>query len=145
MGRLSGIAFGIGLFAAGVTSSITAPLATAYAVCGIMNWSSETNSTRFRLIAMTVLVVGALFAIGFGKSPIQVILFAQLANGILLPIVAICLMVIFSRLNKNRNSQMVEANQRQSKTILLFGWLVTLAVVALALWRLRNLFVANFM
>ena len=145
MGRLSGFAFGIGLFAAGVTSSITAPLATAYAVCGIMNWSSETNSTRFRLIAMTVLVVGALFAIGFGKSPIQVILFAQLANGILLPIVAICLMVIFSRLNKNRNSQMVEANQRQSKTILLFGWLVTLAVVALALWRLRNLFVANFM
>ncbi|MEI8619122.1 divalent metal cation transporter [Pseudoalteromonas sp. B193] len=29
-----------GLFAAGLTSTITAPLASAYAVCGMLGWST---------------------------------------------------------------------------------------------------------
>ena len=42
--------FAIGLFAAGLTSAITAPLAGAYAVCGMLGWSNKMDNTRLSLI-----------------------------------------------------------------------------------------------
>ncbi len=41
LGDISGLAFAVGLFAAGLTSAITAPLATAYALCGILGWAAD--------------------------------------------------------------------------------------------------------
>ena len=38
----------IGLFAAGITSSITAPLAAAYVVCGCFGWSTDLTSRSFK-------------------------------------------------------------------------------------------------
>ena len=40
---------GLGLFAAGISSAITAPLATAYAVKGILGWSDGLQDRRFRV------------------------------------------------------------------------------------------------
>ena len=97
LGSVGGQAFAVGLFAAGLTSAITAPLATAYAVCGSMGWQSEPTSGRFRAIAIGVIVIGALAAIGFGKSPALTIQFAQVANGLLLPFIACFLLVIALR------------------------------------------------
>jgi Mn2+/Fe2+ NRAMP family transporter len=79
------IAFGF--LAAGLSSSITAPLAAAYATCGVMGWPSDLKNMRFRLIWAGVLVVGIFFA-SLGFKPLTVILFAQVANGVLLPVIA---------------------------------------------------------
>lgn len=98
--------FALGLFAAGITSSITAPLAAAYAVSGALGWKPDLKSTRFRATWAVVLVTGTIFAV-LGQSPVTAILFAQAANGLLLPIVAIFLLVVMNRrdlLGDHRNT-----------------------------------------
>jgi manganese transport protein len=88
--------FAAGLFAAGLSSAVTAPLAAAYAVCGALGWPRDMHSTRFRLIWLAVLVSGTAFAV-VGIKPLTAILFAQAANGFLLPICAIFLLIIMNR------------------------------------------------
>ena len=87
-----------GLFAAGISSAITAPLAAAYASCGILGWETNLKSKRFKAIWMLILFIGILFS-ALEFSPIQAIVFAQFANGILLPIIAIYLLITMN--NKN--------------------------------------------
>ncbi|MBD0833638.1 Nramp family divalent metal transporter [Aestuariibaculum sediminum] len=86
----------IGLFAAGITSAITAPLAAAYVACGCLGWNSNLKSGYFRGIWMFVLVVGIISS-SVGIKSIEIIKFAQVANGILLPVVAGFLIWIMNR------------------------------------------------
>ncbi|MCT1450991.1 Nramp family divalent metal transporter [Corynebacterium sp. p3-SID1194] len=81
----------IGLFAAGMTSAVAGPLGAAYAICGVMGWSRDLKDNKFRAIYLTVVIVGAIIAIT-GVNPVQVIILAQAANGILLPGVAFFLL-----------------------------------------------------
>lgn len=83
----------IGLFAAGISSSITAPLAAAYTAKGIFGWQGDARSLKFRLIWIFILVIGTVFSM-LGYKPIQVIQVAQVANGILLPIIVFFLVYI---------------------------------------------------
>lgn len=85
-----------GLFAAGLTSAITAPLAAAYAARGILGWRAGWTDLRFRAVWMFILLVGTLFA-ALGYRPVVVIQFGQFANGLLLPIVAGFLLYIMNR------------------------------------------------
>jgi manganese transport protein len=77
----------IGLFAAGITSAITAPLAAAYVACGCLGWSINLKNIKFRSVWMFILLVGVLCS-SLGFKPIEVIKFAQIANGLLLPLIA---------------------------------------------------------
>ena len=88
--------FAVGLFSAGLTSSITAPLAAAYATSGAFGWGRDLRSWRFRAVWIVVLVFGTTLA-ALGTSPVQIIIFAQAANGILLPLIAIFLLIIMNR------------------------------------------------
>lgn len=82
--------FSIGLFASGFTSATTAPLAGAWATTGALGWDSDMKSTKFRAVWGVILTVGVLSVL-LGGSPVEVIVFAQVVNGILLPIVAVFL------------------------------------------------------
>jgi NRAMP (natural resistance-associated macrophage protein)-like metal ion transporter len=77
----------IGLFAAGITSAITAPLAAAYVATGCLGWSSNMKSFKFRLVWVFILGLGVLFS-SIGFKSIEIIKFAQIANGLLLPLIA---------------------------------------------------------
>ncbi|MFA3791947.1 Nramp family divalent metal transporter [Aliiglaciecola sp. SL4] len=90
LGEYANIFFAIGLFAAGLTSAITAPLAAAYAVTGALGWKTELTDIRFKCVWISVMLVGVLFA-SSGIKPLAAILFAQATNGLLLPIIAIFL------------------------------------------------------
>jgi manganese transport protein len=96
LGPAGNYIFSAGLFAGGLTSAITAPLAAAYAVCGAMGWSQQLNGTPARLVWAGVLICGTGFAI-VGSKPLAAILFAQVANGLLLPIVAVSLLMLMNR------------------------------------------------
>ena len=86
-GNLAKYLLSIGLFAAGITSAITAPLAAAYVVRGCLGWKTDRNDKRFKWVWGIVLLLGVVFStIGF--KPIEIIKFAQIANGLLLPIIA---------------------------------------------------------
>lgn len=75
----------IGLFAAGISSASTAPLASAYALSGIMGWSKDLKSRSFRLTWIAILCIGVIIS-SLGLEPISVIWLAQVANGVLLPV-----------------------------------------------------------
>ncbi len=81
----------VGLFAAGLSSAITAPLATGFVAAELFGFDNDPMSLKFRLVAGSVLFIGAVVAMT-GAGPIEVILFAQIANGALLPVVAIFLL-----------------------------------------------------
>lgn len=87
---------GIGLFAAGVTSAITAPLAAAYVVNSCFGWKASLKNMKFKAVWMIILFLGVFF-MTFNIKPIEVIKFAQIANGILLPIIAIFLFWVVNR------------------------------------------------
>jgi len=95
LGEKANIIIGIGLFAAGISSAITAPLAAAWAAAGIMGWKNDLKSLKFRMTWEFILLSGMTFSL-LGFKPIEAILFAQAANGILLPIIAIYLLIIMN-------------------------------------------------
>lgn len=90
-GRLARYFMGIGLFAAGITSAITAPLAAAYVANSCFGWKAGLKDWRFRAVWACILLVGAA-SLSFGLHPLFIIQFAQVANGMLLPLIAIFLL-----------------------------------------------------
>lgn len=94
-GDMAGIFIGVGLFSAGISSAVTAPLAAAFALSGILDLNKNLHSNSFKTIWITVLFLGVLGA-SIGYKPIIIIWFAQVANGILLPIVTIFLLWIMN-------------------------------------------------
>jgi len=97
---------GIGLFAAGITSAITAPLAAAYVAKSCFGWKGTLKDNRFRVVWAIILLLGVVFS-SLKFNPVEVITFAQVANGLLLPIVAIFLVWIVNKTNvlgKYKNS-----------------------------------------
>ncbi|WP_321827129.1 Nramp family divalent metal transporter [Maribacter dokdonensis] len=87
---------GIGMFAAGITSSITAPLAAAYVANSCFGWNAGLKDFKFRMIWMVILFLGVFF-LSFGIKPIEIIKFAQITNGLLLPIIAVFLLWVVNR------------------------------------------------
>jgi len=88
--------FATGLLAAGMTSAVTAPLAAAYATSGVLGWERNMKDRKFRAVWAFVILIGTILAI-LGKSPVAAIVFAQAANGILLPLIAVFLLVVMNR------------------------------------------------
>ncbi|MEO0698155.1 MAG: divalent metal cation transporter, partial [Pseudomonadota bacterium] len=110
-GTYSRYLLGLGLFAAGLTSAITAPLATAFAMPEVLRLESGPKSFGFRLIALSVIAIGAGLSLA-GIRPVEVILAAQLANGLLLPILAAFLLYAMNQsalLGRYRNGWLANA------------------------------------
>lgn len=110
--------FGFGMFAAGFSSAITAPLAssiTAQSLFGSQNEKKWSHTSRnYRIIWMTVLVTGLVF--GFSKvQPVPAIILAQALNGLVLPFISIFLVFVINnptlmrdgRLNKHWNNALM--------------------------------------
>ncbi len=85
---------GLGLFAAGLSSSITAPLAAAITAGSLFDKGGDwaPASWRFRLVWLIVMLTGYSFAM-LNFQAIPVIIAAQAINGLLLPIVTVYLIL----------------------------------------------------
>lgn len=95
--RLDGkghLLLGIGLFTAGLSSAITAPLAAAVTGKSLLGSSKDNWNYKGRYFRLTwggVLLAGLLFALTDVK-PVPAIIAAQALNGLILPLVAVFLM-----------------------------------------------------
>ena len=89
---------GLGLFASGITSSITAPLAAAYVAKSCFGWNNSLKSNRFRLVWIFILITGVIVSM-ININPIEIIKFAQFSNSLLLPIIAITLLWLINDKN----------------------------------------------
>lgn len=105
-GNAAKYCMGIGLLAAGITSAITAPLAAAYVVNNCFGWGVGLKDWKFRTIWVIILLAGV-SSLSFKFKPLEIIQFAQIANGLLLPVMAILLLWLVNRpkvLGKYRNT-----------------------------------------
>jgi len=84
---------GGGLFAAGLTSAIAAPVAAGWAVSGVLGYSTDPHSRPFKWVSLSVLFIGGVFSI-LTERPISLIVTAQAANAVALPIIAGLLLVL---------------------------------------------------
>jgi len=107
-------AIGTGLFAAGLTSAIAAPVAAGWAVCGVKGWDSSSVSKAVKGVALTVLAVGMAFAL-VATRPVALIVLAQATNAVLLPLVALVLLAMV-------NSPLIPRDYRN-------GWWQNLVVI----------------
>ncbi|HHL31315.1 MAG TPA: divalent metal cation transporter [Oceanospirillales bacterium] len=112
-----------GLFSAGITSAITAPLAAAYVAAGCLGWQVKLKSKQFRMVWILVLLLGVVFS-SVGFKSIEVIKFAQIANGLLLPFMAIFLIWIVNK-KKVLGGHVNSRNQNIMATIII---LITLGL-----------------
>jgi manganese transport protein len=120
---------GFGLLAAGLTSSITAPLAAALVICGVLNWSQEIQSRSMRITMAVIVGLGILFS-SLGIKPIELITLAQLANGILLPLISGWIIYIAAQ-----SSVLGEFKNRPSRTFFAgLIWLITLLLGLKSIW-----------
>lgn len=105
-GDWAGVFLAIGLFSAGISSAITAPLAAAFALSGILGLNGDINSKGFKLTWIVILMLGVTIS-SIGFKPVSVIWFAQVANGILLPVISLFLLWLMnsSKLGKYSNTR----------------------------------------
>jgi manganese transport protein len=104
--------FAFGLFAAGLTSAITAPWAASITLTTTIKVKSAAKA--FRITWMIVLLSGLVFGLSQVK-PIPIIILAQAVNGILLPFLAIAILLVLN----NKNIMQDHANRLSGNLILL--------------------------
>jgi manganese transport protein len=95
VGPWAGSLFAFGLFAAGFTSALTAPLAAAVTAKSLLGWSE--TGWPYRAVWLSVMAVGLGFGL-LGVKPVPVIVLAQAANGLLLPVVTVFLLLAVNKL-----------------------------------------------
>ena len=115
----------IGFLAAGLSSAITAPLAAAFVSSEIFGWGNSMKSTKFRLVWMFILLVGIVFSL-LGFKPTGIILFAQVANGLLLPIIASFLLWVM-------NDKRLLGKYVNTRAANIFGMIIILITIVLGL------------
>ncbi|MAJ36946.1 MAG: manganese transporter [Flavobacteriaceae bacterium] len=121
-GSYAVIIVSLGLFAAGLSSAITAPLAAALITKDLYN--GQRSNLWYTMTWILVVFSGLLFSI-LGSTPIEIIKLAQISNGILLPIVIVMLLIV---LNSNR----IEKEFRNSWLQNIFGFLFAALTLLLA-------------
>lgn len=133
-GTAATVAIGVGLLAAGLTSSITAPLAAAYVIQQSFGWAPDNRSWKFRLAWGGVLLIG-LLSLTLNIRPLEVIFLAQVANALLLPLVAF----LFWRMASDKQ---LLGEFRSSRTGVIAGLIIVILVGLLALRTLYRIFVS---
>jgi manganese transport protein len=132
LGSWAGALFAFGLFAAGFTSALTAPLAAAVTAKSLLGWSE--TSMPYRVVWLVVMAVGLTFGL-LGVKPVPVIILAQAANGLLLPIVTVFLLIAV-----NNKTVMPAAYRNRLWQNVAMG----LVVLVTAFLGLRNVWLALF-
>lgn len=124
--------FALGLFSAGFTSAVAGPLGAAYAIAGTLGRSTDLKGLPCRIAWISVLAIGGIIALT-GVNPIQIIIIAQAANGILLPVVAGFL--LYTMNNKRMLGHYVNGLVAN-----MLGGLILLVVTGLAVYQILDLF-----
>ena len=125
------IVLGIGLFAAGLTSAIAAPVAAGWTICGAMGWSVDPDSSSFKIVALTVVLIGSFFAL-VTTRPAALIVTAQVTNALLLPLIALVLMMV-------ANSALLPSGYRNSVMLNTLAAVVLATMTLLAVGKLVNI------
>ena len=121
--------FAFGLFIASIFSATILPLATAFYICEAFGFEAGINKTlkeapEFFTLFTIIIIVGIAIILIPGAPLIQITLGSQVINGMLLPVVLICMMLIVN--NKEIMGEYV--NNKIKNAI---GWVTIIVLIIL--------------
>jgi len=121
--------FAFGLFIASIFSATILPLATAFYICEAFGFEAGINKTlkeapEFFTLFTIIIIVGIAIILIPGAPLIQITLGSQVINGMLLPVVLICMMLIVN--NKEIMGEYVNNNFKNA-----VGWVTIIVLIIL--------------
>ncbi|MDP4241071.1 MAG: Nramp family divalent metal transporter [Bacteroidota bacterium] len=137
-GDLASATFAFGLFIASIFSATILPVATAFYVCEAFGFEAGIDkkwkeAPQFYWLFTFIIIIGAAIILIPNAPLILITLWSQVANGVLLPVVLICMILIVN--NKEVMGEYVNKPLNN-----LFGWFTIIVLIGLTL----TLFVSSF-
>lgn len=137
-GNLASVTFAFGLFIASIFSATILPVATAFYVCEAFGFEAGVDkkwkeAPQFYWLFTAIICIGAAIILIPNAPLILITLWSQVANGVLLPVVLICMILIV-------NNKEVMGNYVNNRLQNIFGWTTILVLIGLTLM----LFVSSF-
>jgi manganese transport protein len=131
-GPLSQLLFGIGLLAAGLSSSVTSTLATANVICSYLGRPADPHSRLFKqAVALMPIIPIVIIAIGF--NPFKALILSQVVLSLQLPLTIVPLLLL-----ARRRDVMGDMHLRSLGSSV--GWLIATVIIGLNLFLLYQTF-----
>jgi Mn2+/Fe2+ NRAMP family transporter len=126
--------FAFGLFVASIFSAAILPLAAAFYICEAFGFEAGINrrlreAPKFYALFTAIIVVAVVIILIPGAPLITITLWTQVLNGVLLPVVLICMMIMV-----NRREIMGERVNTRFQNIV--GWTTSLVLIILTVFLL---------
>ncbi len=130
-GDLASSIFAFGLLVASVFSATILPLATAFYICEAFGFEAGVDKTmkeapEFYWLFTAIIIIGAAIILIPGAPLLQISLGSQVINGMLLPVVLICMMLMV-----NKKDLMGEYINNKFKNWV--GWITIIILIALTM------------
>lgn len=127
-GELASQVFGFGLFVASIFAAVILPVATAFYVCEAFGYEAGIDkkwkeAPQFYWLYTFIIIIGAGIILIPNSPLIAISLWSQRINGILLPVVLICMMIIV-------NKKDVMGEHTNKPIVNVIGW-VTIGILVL--------------
>jgi Mn2+/Fe2+ NRAMP family transporter len=131
-GALAGYIFAAGLFVAAIFSATILPVATAFYVCEAFGFEAGIDKTpaqapQFYALFTAILAVGAAIILIPDAPLIKISVWSQIINGILLPVVLVCMMILI-------NDKEIMGNRVNGRVYNAVGWGTSIVLCVLSLW-----------
>lgn len=130
-GDLASVTFAFGLFVASIFSATILPVATAFYVCEAFGFEAGIDkkwkeAPQFYWLFTTIIFIGTAIILIPNAPLILITLWSQVANGLLLPVVLICMILIV-------NNKEVMGKYINNKLQNIIGWITISILVGLSL------------
>jgi Mn2+/Fe2+ NRAMP family transporter len=130
-GKWASILFAVGLLNASLFSASILPLATAYYICEAFGFEAGLDKSwdeapAFYWLYTALVIIGALFILIPDMPLVQVMLWSQVINGVLLPFILLYMLKLIN--NKDLMGEYVNSNWYNA-----IAWLTTIIMIVLTL------------
>jgi Mn2+/Fe2+ NRAMP family transporter len=140
-GKWASALFAIGLLNASLFAASILPLSTSYVVCEAMGFESGIDrkfgeAKIFYALYTALIALGVIFVLFLGRFAQTILLWSQVLNGFLLPVVMVFVLMLVNR----RDLMGERVNTRGFNWV---AWITTIAMIVLtvvvAFWSIREL------
>lgn len=133
-GKLAQVLFAFGLFIASIFSATILPIATAFYVCEAFGFEAGIDkkwkeAPEFYFLYTLIIVLAVIIILMPNAPLIGISLWSQVLNGMLLPVVLVCMMLLVN----NKKIMGEHVNKRLGNVI---GWGAVFVLIALSLMLL---------
>ena len=139
VGKYAAVLFAFGLLNASLFAASVLPLSTAYPVCEILGFESGVSKSIrqapvFHGIYLGCIIFGVLIALISGLLLLFILVFSQIANGILLPFILILMLRII-------NDREIMGEYVNSRLFNVIAWVTVVAMIILSIAFLITQFI----